>query len=358
MIRDNEQFSSLYIFTGFLGSGKTTLIANLLRQPEMHGTSIIVNEFGSIGIDDAIFAETIVRDRIYLLSNGCLCCAPGDDLLKSVNLLLAPENAPRRIIIETSGLADPAALIQRLLSDRNAGATIRVRGIVATVDGVNGQSTLEKQMVSRRQAALADQRIVTKADIAEPIALERLSRQLLHLNPGASVRFASNGDVNAAELIDELRFDPFDSSADLPTWFNEEAYNQQPVLHTSSRFLADAGICSWTIRSDRELNWPIFSGRLMAIVAQYGDVLLRLKGIVHTVGETMPYVVHAVQRLFHPPIQMACSAVRNGCSIVMIGEPGTETAVELMREAVQAAETPSNNSSLWRRASRAAAPTP
>jgi G3E family GTPase len=143
---------SLYIVTGFLGSGKTTLIAALLAQPEMQGTAIILNEFGSVGIDDAIFAETLDSDKIYLLSNGCLCCAPGDDLIKSIKHLLALHEPPDRIVLETSGLADPSMLLQRLMSDRDTSSLIRIRGIVTAVDGVDGLNTLERHAVSRRQA--------------------------------------------------------------------------------------------------------------------------------------------------------------------------------------------------------------
>src|SRR5262245_61271742 len=152
------------IVTGFLGSGKTTLIAALLRQPAMSGTAVIVNELGAVGLDDAIFAETLDRRDIGLLANGCICCTPGDDLaLMLLRLTRLTENRPRRIVIETTGLADPVPLLHKLMGHPRLRNAIRLDAVVSTVDAVNGLRNLDDQPVALNQAAIADRRIITKS---------------------------------------------------------------------------------------------------------------------------------------------------------------------------------------------------
>jgi G3E family GTPase len=178
---------------------------------------------------------------------------------------------------------------------------------------------------------------VTKADIANRTTLDELSQQLTALNPGGSITFSSNGNINARDILGAVHFDPFENESSLSSWFNIDAYHAHARLHTSDRFLADAGVRSWTIRGEHPVDWSILSKRLGAIVAQFGDTLLRLKGIVYTTGEQRPFVIHSVSRLFHAPKRMKDSKIRSGCTIVIIGESGAEPAVQLVRDAVAAA---------------------
>src|ERR1700730_8598800 len=155
------------IVTGFLGSGKTTLIASLLRQPAMEGTAVVVNELGAVGIDDAIIAEANDETNVFLLKNGCLCCTAGDDLIQTLrNLARRSARTPRQILIETTGLADPVPLLLRLMGDPRLRDAIRLDAVVATVDGLNGLATLDDQPVAASQAAVADRRLITKTDLA------------------------------------------------------------------------------------------------------------------------------------------------------------------------------------------------
>ena len=155
------------VVTGFLGSGKTTLIASLLKQRAMDGSVVVVNELGAVGIDDAIFAETVDASNVMLLANGCLCCTAGDDLVVTLRWLTQRSPRPRRIVIETTGLADPMPVLLRLMTDTRLQGALSIQGIVATVDAVNGVRNLEDQPIAIRQAAVADLRIITKSDLVE-----------------------------------------------------------------------------------------------------------------------------------------------------------------------------------------------
>ena len=181
------------IVTGFLGSGKTTLIAALLKQQAMQDTAVVVNEFGAVGIDDAVFAQTLDADNVVLLANGCLCCAAGDDLASTIWALAMRPRPPRRIVVETSGLAEPAPLLRRVMADPRLKQSTRLDAIVATVDAVNGLENIEEQPVALRQCAVADRRLITKVDLAAAARVAALSKRLFALNRGASVAAISVG---------------------------------------------------------------------------------------------------------------------------------------------------------------------
>jgi G3E family GTPase len=175
------------LVTGFLGSGKTTLIAALLKQPAMAGTAVVVNEFGAVGIDDTIFAQSVDAENVLLLANGCLCCSAGDDLAATVWSLARREDRPQRIVIETTGLADPAPVLQRLMGDPRLAQSTRLDTVVATVDAVNGLGNLDEHPVAARQCAVADRRVITKSDLADPEDVGTLKERLKALNPGADI---------------------------------------------------------------------------------------------------------------------------------------------------------------------------
>src|SRR5258707_3882142 len=208
------------IVTGFLGSGKTTLIAALLEQQAMQDTAIVVNEFGAIGIDDAVFAQTLDANNVVLLANGCLCCAVGDDLASTIWALAMRPCPPRRIVVETSGLAEPAPLLRRLMADPRLKQSTRLDAIVATVDAVNGLENLEEQPVALRQCAVADRRLITKVDLVDAAHVARLSNRLFALNRGASVAAVSRGAIDASMLFGAALYDERRSRSDLDRWLN------------------------------------------------------------------------------------------------------------------------------------------
>jgi G3E family GTPase len=179
----------------------------------------------SVLIDDAIFAQTPDSANVLLLANGCLCCAAGDDLVKTVLSLTRREvDRPRRVVIETSGLADPVSVLFRLVADPGLAGAVRVAGVVTTIDAVNGGFNLDGHPVALRQAAIADRRIVTKSDLVDPLSVAALTVRLTDLNPGSSIRVVSHGAMEATELFATSMFDPHSGSADPDAWMSVEAY--------------------------------------------------------------------------------------------------------------------------------------
>jgi len=342
--------AAVSIITGFLGSGKTTLIAALLRQPEMQGTAVIVNELGAVGIDDAIIAEATDERNVLLLKNGCLCCTAGDDLIQTL-WRLARRSAgppPRRILIETTGLADPVPLLLRLMGDPRLRDAIRLDAVVATVDGLNGLANLDDQPVAVNQAAVADRRLITKTDLAEPRQIDGLTQRLSELNPGAEIRTVSHGDIHASRVFGVSLYDPERRRAQLARWLDLDRYrSQMPHSHSGGRATIQASpgpahgasIRTWLIEQPDALDWNILSPRIGQIIASHGAALLRVKGVIWTTGDPRPLVIHGVQRLFHSPVRIERWPGAPRTSIVVIGDDGAGagTAAELLAEALRAA---------------------
>jgi G3E family GTPase len=336
------------IVTGFLGSGKTTLIAALLRQPEMRGTAVIVNELGKVGIDDATLAEA-ADDHVILLKNGCLCCTAGDDLTRTIwGLAGRREDAPRQILIETTGLADPVPLLLRLMGDPRLRDTIRLDAVVATVDGINGLANLDEHQVAGHQAAVADRRLITKTDLAEPRHVEALMQRLLALNPGAEVQTVIQGAIQASELLGVSLYDPERRRARLGRWLDLNRYRLEmpranpggnASLQVSIGPSHAASIGTWLLEQQGALDWDILSPRIGRVIDSHGAALLRLKGVIWTTADPRPLVIHGVQRLFHTPVRIENWPDAPRTSIVVIGDSraGAGTAVQLLREALAAA---------------------
>lgn len=326
----------IYVVSGFLGSGKTTLISGLLRQPAMKGTAVVVNEFGAVGIDDAIFAETLDAGSVLLLANGCLCCTARNDLTATVRSLTRREaDCPRRIVIETTGLADPTAVLLALMGDAELQRVARLGGLITTVDAVHGVKNLDEHAVALRQAAVADCRIVTKGDLINPSAIAVLVTRLTELNPGGAIRVVCHGEIAADELYAASAFDPFTGRIDLETWMNLKAHRCAP-LHNGrvSGFRVDTCVRAWLVEEARLVDWTTFSDRLGIILGRYGDAMLRIKGVLRTEDDQRPLVFHAVQRLFHPPMRLSRPASETRSSIVVIGEPRAGVAVAEIEKAL------------------------
>ena len=193
------------VVTGFLGAGKTTLVRRFLATPEGAGTAVVVNEFGSVGIDDALIRGS--TDEVTLLGNGCLCCNTRSDLQIALRNLVA-ERAHgavpqfQRILIETSGLADPGPILQTFATDRALGGEFHVEVVLAVIDAVSGLDTLDWSAEARKQIILADRLVVTKTDLAERGAVERLTARLRALNPRAAITTAVDGELDPRCLIE------------------------------------------------------------------------------------------------------------------------------------------------------------
>jgi G3E family GTPase len=327
------------LVTGFLGSGKTTLIASLLRQPAMAGTAVVVNEFGEVGIDDAILAQSTDTANVRLLANGCLCCTAGDDLAATLWSLVRRSDAPRRIVIETTGLADPASVLSRLIGDPRLNASTRLDTVVATVDAVNGGRNLDEQPVTVRQAAVADRRLITKGDIAGRAAVDALRGRLEVLNPGASILEVEHGRIDAGDLFGASLFDP-NGRADPERWLALAAHRAAARDHEHHHGNHDTA-ATWLIEKQEPVDWNALSPRLGRIIERHGDLLLRVKGIIRTAGDPRPLVIHGVQRLFHPPVRLDRWTGQPRTSIVLIGDRGAGEAVRMIEAALaEAAEAP------------------
>jgi G3E family GTPase len=272
------------IVTGFLGAGKTTLIRHFLATPEGAGTAIVVNEFGAEGIDDALLRPS--TDTTVLLGNGCLCCVTRSDLQLALRGLVADRTRGeipdfRRIVIETSGLADPSPILQTFSTDRALGEEFHVEALVAVVDAAAGGHTLGWSAEARKQVILADRLIVTKADLADANALQA---RLRALNPRASIAIADNGTAG-------------------PDQFTQTGTEQ------ANGFIAEAshsdGIGSFVLRPSQPLRWDVFARAMDTLTALRGPDLLRVKGFLDVEGCQGPVLVQFVQHLAHPPLELA-----------------------------------------------------
>jgi G3E family GTPase len=267
------------VITGFLGSGKTTLLSRLLRDPAAARTAVIVNEFGEVGLDHLLVEAS--DEEVVLLEGGCLCCKVRSDLVRTVGDLLARrqrgEASFERIVVETTGLADPAPILHALMTDRDIADALRLESVIATVDCATGDATLDAHPESVKQAALADRIVLTKTDLADSTALaERLRR----LNPAAPQLTALHGAVDASLL------------------FSSAAY--EPRLHESHAH--SDGVTSFCLRRSAPLHAVTLSLFLQVLAEHCGAKLLRLKGLVDVVESPgRPALIHGVQHVFHPP---------------------------------------------------------
>jgi len=291
------------IVTGFLGSGKTTLLRRLLASPEMHGTAVLVNEFGEVGLDHHLVQR--LDEQTILLGNGCVCCTVRHDLVQALTALLDRDQrgmiAPlRRIVIETTGLADPAPLVFTVVTDPMLQHHFRIDSVVTTVDAVNGPLHLNRHSVSRKQVALADEIIITKTDLALPDTVATLRERLRRDNPAARVTTAILGDLDPQWLLGPQASQPTMARTTAtvpPELFQMPSHPPgAPSPHTEIRSLA--------LTFTRPLDWIAFSVWLSMLLHAHGEAVLRVKGLLN-VGTTGPVVLNGVQHIIHPPEHLA-----------------------------------------------------
>ncbi|HWX51195.1 MAG TPA: GTP-binding protein [Roseomonas sp.] len=301
------------LLTGFLGAGKTTLLNHLLKQPEMAGTAVLINEFGEIGLDH-LLVETLDQEAV-LLQAGCLCCTIRGDLARALEGIAARVRAGqdlRRVVIETTGLADPLPILQTLMADPATSRHFALDGVVTVVDAVNGLATLERQPEAERQVAVADRLLVSKADLAGPAALAALEARLRQMNPGARPQGADA--VCAEDLLGCTPFGPANREAALRRWVDAEAWeathhhgyghghhhhDHHGHEHDPNRH--DARIHAFCLSFDRPLPWEGLATWLEMLAATRGDAVLRVKGILDLEGQERPVAIHGVQSVWHAP---------------------------------------------------------
>ena len=308
------------VLTGFLGSGKTTLLARLLKSPELARTAVIINEFGAVGIDHDL-VET-GEESFVQLETGCLCCTIRGDLEATMADLVARRADGRvspfdRIVIETSGLADPAPILNAVMSESARGSGLVLGNIVTTVDAVTGLATLAREAQSARQVAVADRLILTKADLARPSA--DLLARLAALNPRAGLTDSTFGNVDAADMLDAER-DPL------------------RALHIPAGHTHDDDIQSIAVRRDQPMHAITLTLFLQALADHCGSDLLRLKGIINIAERSdRPAVIHGVQHVFHAPVWLdRWPSADHSTRLVLIGRGLSEPWVLHLIAAIEA----------------------
>lgn len=294
------------LLTGFLGSGKTTLLSRLLRQPGMARTAVIINEFGEVPIDQALIERS--DHQAMVLSGGCLCCALGQDLGETLATLYGRRAAQPfdRVVIETSGLADPAPILQRLVQTPELHRLYRIDRVVATVDAIQGERELGRQRVSLKQVAIADQLVLTKGDIASRPAVERLQRLLADINPTAPIIRAGERDVDPGDFFPSGPNENEDTRRWLPGAVDvrhDQACGTGGHEHQRAR-QHNHGIISFCLRFGKPIRWEPFTEAIALLLQAHGERLLRVKGLINVRGRTEPIVVQCVQHVFHPPFSL------------------------------------------------------
>ncbi|MBY0431537.1 MAG: GTP-binding protein [Rhodospirillales bacterium] len=300
------------VITGFLGSGKTTLLNHLLGHPDLGEAAVLINEFGDVGIDHLLTRK--ISEDVVLLNSGCVCCSVRGDLVESMRDLFLkrvkgeiPEF--KRLLIETTGLADPSPIIHTLINDPMVGARYRLDGIVTTVDCVLAETELDNHPESVKQVAVADRILMTKGDIADPTAIELLHARIRHLNPAAPIILSAHGQVEPAKLLDAGLFNASSKIPDVAAWLRTEAYEKKDQNHHHPGHQHEAAkhddhITSFVVTLDKPVHWQTFATAIEALVATRGQNLLRVKGIVNAQGFDHPIVIHGVQHMFHPPVEL------------------------------------------------------
>jgi G3E family GTPase len=289
------------VITGFLGSGKTTLLNHLLRRPAMADSAVVINELGEVALDHRLVE--LAEGEVLVLSSGCICCAARSDMEETLRLLLVRRDAGdvppfARVLIETSGLADPAPLAQLLLASPLVLHSYRLDAIVATVDAVHGAMQLGRYPESVKQAAIADHLVVTKGDLAEPGAEAMLRARLAALNPMAAILASDRGEVDPAALFGGA-YDPGRQAPEVVRWLAEEGRDAAGRAPFGRH---DEAIAAVTLRHRHPLDWQSLSAWLARLRGACGPDLLRVKGIIDIAGETAPIAIHGVHHVFHPPI--------------------------------------------------------
>ncbi|WP_306030936.1 GTP-binding protein [Stappia sp. MMSF_3263] len=324
------------VITGFLGAGKTTLLNALLKDPALSDAAVIINEFGEVGLDH-LFVEGS-EEGIVELSSGCLCCTIRGDLVTTLEDLLRRLDNGRserlsRVVIETTGLADPAPVLHTIMQHPYLVMRYQLDGVVTLVDAANGLATLDAQEEAVKQVAMADRIVLTKTDLPQGAASRdagsALRKRIARLNPGAQVLIAAEGEAGAAALIGTGLYDPATKTADVARWLNEEAYRDDHQHghdhghhhshghddhhhdhhhhghgHDVNRHGDD--IRAFSLSTDRPIPAGALEMFLDLLRSAHGPKLLRMKGIVRIAEDPeRPVVLHGVQHVFHPPATLA-----------------------------------------------------
>ena len=297
------------VITGFLGSGKTTLLNRLLKDPALKDTAVIINEFGDVGIDHLLVEQS--SDGIIELSDGCLCCTVRGELVDTLSDLIDRLQTGRikalsRIVIETTGLADPAPVLAAIMGHPALAQALRLDGVITLVDAVNGAATLDNHLEAVKQAAVADRIVLTKTDLAAGAEkAAEITARLKRLNPGARIVRAAADEASVAALFNCGLYDPATKAADVARWLNEEGFRDHHGHHHHNVNRHDASISAFTLIHDQPVPFASVQMFLDLLQSAHGERLLRMKGIICLAEDPeRPLVIHAVQSVMHPPARL------------------------------------------------------
>lgn len=302
------------LLTGFLGAGKTTLLNFMLRHPQMSGTAVVINEYGAVGLDHHLVASS-EPDEVELIDGGCVCCTVRGKLTEALMSLFTRSQRKelptiKRLIIETTGLAEPGPILGELLRSTQLAERFVLDSVVTLVDAANADSTLSGHEIAQRQITSADRVLITKADLVEPARVEELKQRLREMNPDAQIEVLAQGAARPDQLFSgasraahpgEYQPGAWLGSADTIRFTPASDVRLLDGDRTSSGPAAIDDVQTFSLIVDEPLAPGRFFGWLDFMRAMCGPELLRLKGLIHLQGQAGPIVVHGVQNIFHPP---------------------------------------------------------
>jgi G3E family GTPase len=313
------------VLTGFLGSGKTTILNGLVRHQALRKTAVIINEFGEIGLDHDLVQKS--DENFILVRNGCVCCTVRGDLISTLQDLSTRQQRGElepleRVVVETTGLADPAPIVHTLMNDQSLIDEYGLAAVVTAVDAVNALETLDNHEEAVKQVGVADLILFTKTDLAPVGALSVLQARLAKMNPGAKTARAINGEIEPTEFFNHGLYRPGSKTVEVQDWLNAEAYDvnrahshstrvhtheheHEQGITTEARNRHGDRIKAYCVTREHPISWAGFTAWLEMVSGMRGNDLLRVKGIINVLEHpARPIVIHGVQHIFHPPIQL------------------------------------------------------
>lgn len=314
---------SVSVLTGFLGAGKTTLLNRLLKDPELHDTAVIINEFGDVSIDHLLVEQA--SDGVIQLADGCLCCTVRGELVDTLADLIervqtGKLNELRRIVIETTGLADPVPVLQALMGHPVLMQVLKLDGVITAVDAVNGMATLDGHIEAVKQIAVADRIVLTKSDLADKNIVNALKSRIRGLNPAAEIYDIAQDQIGYAALFDCGLYNPSGKSLDVQNWLKADLYDDHHHhAHDDHKHICeehgadcsghhhhhDEAIRSFSLKHDAPVSFAAIEMFLDLLRSAHGDKLLRMKGIIAVAEDPEhPLVIHGVQQILHPPVRL------------------------------------------------------
>jgi G3E family GTPase len=295
------------VITGFLGSGKTTLLQRLLAAPQLADTAVLINEFGEVGLDHQLLRR--LDNEIVLLQSGCVCCSIRGDLSAAMHDLYSKRESGelsfRRLVIETTGLADPVPILATVMAEPVLRHHFRLGNVITTVDAINGLTHLDRQVESAKQVAVADRIVITKTDIADGTIIGELRHRLAQLNPAsAQLETKPSVAIDPDSLLTRDLYDVQGKSEEIRRWLAIELEKSSAAAlhhHHLDVNRHDASIHAFCLRFERQLDWVAFGIWLTMLLHCHGNDVLRVKGLLNVAASEGPVVIHGVQHLVHPP---------------------------------------------------------